>query len=331
MKRETSGTSGPDPGRADAPRGTSAWDIGSTSGAAEKLVVDHLHISYYTSRTDSHLTAVEDVSFTAKEREFVTLIGPSGCGKSTVLKAIAGVLPYQGGRLLLDGEPVVGPGVERAVVFQSASLLPWRTALGNVAYGLELHNVPKDEARRKAADMLTLVGLEGYGRLYPNELSGGMQQRVNLARALAVDPELVLMDEPFSALDAQTREVLGYETLRIWEETGSTAVFVTHQIDEAVFLSDRVVVLSAGPRSQVAEILPISLPRPRTAEMTEEPEFVEAVAHIRGLVRGSRASARTAQDMRMTKELEQITAAEQLQSGHGRSGAGPGRGGRVGR
>ena len=296
-------------------------------GGPDKLVVDQLRVSYYTDRTDEHYTAIRDVSFTVKEREFLTLIGPSGCGKSTVLKVVAGVLPYQGGRLLLDGQPVVGPGSDRAVVFQAASLLPWRSALGNVAYGLEVRKVPKEEARKKAMDMLAMVGLEGHERNFPNELSGGMQQRVNLARALAVDPELVLMDEPFSALDAQTRETLGQETLRIWEETGATALFVTHQIDEAVFLSDRVVILSAGPSSTVAEIMTIDLPRPRTEEMKDDPVFIEAVAHIRGLVRGSRASARLAEDLRMTKDLERITSGQPAPS-YTTAGRDPGGGGR---
>lgn len=293
-----------------------------TSTIEDKLVVDHLTVSYYTDRTDENYCAVQDVSFTVREHEFVTVIGPSGCGKSTLLKVVAGVLPYQGGRLLLDGKPVVGPGSDRAVVFQSASLLPWRSVLGNVAYGLELRKVPKEKARKKAAEMLALVGLANYQRQYPNELSGGMQQRVNLARALAVDPELVLMDEPFSALDAQTRETLGYETLRIWEETGATAMFVTHQIDEAVFLSDRVVVLSPGPGSVVADIVTIELPRPRTEDMKEDPAFIEPVAHIRGLVRGSRASARIAQDLRITKDLEHITSVKPAYTTAGQPGGG---------
>jgi NitT/TauT family transport system ATP-binding protein len=269
---------------------------------ADKLVVENLSVYYYTERTGEHFCAVKDVSFSVADHEFLTLIGPSGCGKSTVLKVVAGVMPFQSGRMMLDGNPVLGPGRERAVVFQSAALLPWRTALGNVAYGLELRKVPKAQARRKAAEMLDLVGLRGSEKKYPAELSGGMQQRVNLARALAVDPELVLMDEPFSALDAQTREVMGGETQRIWHETQSTVLFVTHQIDEAVYLSDRVVVLSTGPGT-VSEILTIDLPRPRTDAMKEDPRFVEPVARIRALVRGSRASARLAEDMWMEKEL----------------------------
>lgn len=268
----------------------------------DKLLVENLRISYYTERTDEHFCAVEDVTFSVKEREFVTLIGPSGCGKSTVLKAIAGVVRYDGGKLLLDGKPVTGPGRDRAVVFQSASLLPWRTALGNVAYGLELRKVPKNEARQRAMTILELVGLRGFEKRYPNMLSGGMQQRVNIARALATDPELVLMDEPFSALDAQTRETLGYETLRIWSETGSTALFVTHQIDEAVFLSDRVVVLTAGPGSVVADIVTVDLPRPRTEEMKEDHRFLEPVSYVRGLVRGTRG-ARLSKPKPVTQKL----------------------------
>jgi NitT/TauT family transport system ATP-binding protein len=299
------------------------WESGAGAGArADKLVVEDLSVYYYTERTGEHHCAVKDVSFTVAEHEFLTLIGPSGCGKSTVLKVVAGVVPYQSGRMMLDDQPVRGPGRERAVVFQSASLLPWRTALGNAAYGLELRNAPKGEARRKAAEMLALVGLKGSEKKYPAELSGGMQQRVNLARALAIDPELVLMDEPFSALDAQTREVLGSETQRIWQETQSTVLFVTHQIDEAVYLSDRVVVLSPGPGT-VSDILTIDLPRPRTDEMKEDPRFLEPVARIRALVRGSRASARMALDLRMEQELEKFTVSRSEYTTPRRAGTQP--------
>jgi NitT/TauT family transport system ATP-binding protein len=271
-----------------------------------KLAVENLRIEYYTERTGETSCAVRDVSFSVGANEFVTIIGPSGCGKSTALKAIAGLIPHQGGRLLIDGVPVKGPGRDRAVVFQSPALLPWRSALSNVAYGLELRKVDKRKARERAMEMLQLVGLEGAEKKYPSELSGGMQQRVNLARALAIDPELVLLDEPFSALDAQTREVMGYEVLRIWHETQSTAIFVTHQIDEAVLLSDRVVVLSTGPGSVVSEILTVDLPRPRTEEMKELAKFLELTARIRGLVRGSRASTKLADELRMTSELSEI-------------------------
>lgn len=210
-----------------------------------KLIVRNLSISYTLQRQATFVHALQQVNLTVSAGEFVTLVGPSGCGKSTLLHAVAGLLPNYTGEILIDDQPIHGPGRERAMVFQAPALLPWRTVTGNVTYGLELHGLPQRQARQRAQPWIELVGLGGFAESYPRELSGGMQQRVNLARALAVQPELLLFDEPLSALDAQTREVMQVELQRIWLETRCSALYVTHQIDEAIFLADKVVVLSA--------------------------------------------------------------------------------------
>jgi NitT/TauT family transport system ATP-binding protein len=250
-----------------------------------KLVAEHVGIEYRVKRTGEYLQAVRDVSLQIKPQEFVCIVGPSGCGKSTFLNAVAGLLPHNKGQLILDGTKISGPGKDRAVVFQSPALLPWRTIVDNVKYGLELCGTEASVMQERAMSMIKLVGLSGHEHNYPNELSGGMQQRVNLARALASDPELLLLDEPFSALDAQTREVMQNELLRIWQETKKTALFITHQIDEAVFLADRVIVLSKGPGSVVSADMEIRLPRPRTEAMKSEPEFLSKVSEIREIIR----------------------------------------------
>lgn len=183
------------------------------------LAVEHLTVAYTMQRTRLNLTAVQDVSFAAASGEFVAMIGPSGCGKTTLLNAIAGLTPPQAGAICVDGRPVRGPGHERAMVFQAPALLPWRTVVSNVAYGLELQGMPKPQAARVARDYLGVVGLRDFAESYPRELSGGMQQRANLARALSIQPQLLLCDEPLAALDAQTREYMQAELQRIWLES----------------------------------------------------------------------------------------------------------------
>lgn len=231
--------------------------------------------------------AVGDVSFSVDANEFTCVVGPSGCGKSSILLAAAGLVPIETGELTVDGRPIDGPAADRAVVFQSASLFPWRTALANISYGLEMRKVPKREARQRAMEMTRLVGLATFEDRYPHELSGGMQQRANLARALATDPKLLLMDEPFAALDAQTREVMQAELLRVWEQMQKSVLFITHQIDEAVFLGDRVVVLSKGPNTTVREIVEVPFARPRAESLKRTPEFAQLVDHIWSLIRNS--------------------------------------------
>jgi NitT/TauT family transport system ATP-binding protein len=237
---------------------------------------------------DRILHVLGDVSFDVRQGEVVSLIGESGCGKTTLLKIIQGLIRLDGGTILVDGVPVTKPGRDRGFVFQHASLLPWRSALHNVEFGLELHGIPAAERTERARKLLALVGLGHAADQYPHQLSGGMQQRIGLARALAIDPAILLMDEPFSALDAQTREVLQAELLRIHAETAKTTLFVTHDLDEAIYLSDRVVVLAARPGRVVAEIaIPFARPRPELPELRGNPVFQEIRTRIWSLIRRS--------------------------------------------
>lgn len=252
----------------------------------KKLEARNLCLSYTSERTGGQVEALRDLSFSLAPGEFVSVVGPSGCGKSTLLSIIDGLLPATSGDIFVDGKRVSEPGRDRAMVFQEASLLPWRSVLQNITFGLECHHVRGQEAKERAMDLIRLVGLEGFADAYPYELSGGMQQRVNLARALAVAPELLLMDEPFAALDAQTREVMQAELLRVWESAHKTVLFVTHQIDEAIYLSDRVIVLSSRP-GQIAEIVTPTLPRPRSLPMKHLPEFHALVEKVWALVQNN--------------------------------------------
>jgi NitT/TauT family transport system ATP-binding protein len=213
------------------------------------------------------------------EGEFLSIVGPSGCGKSTFLNVLLGLIKADSGDLQIHGKPITGPGTDRAMVFQEFGLLPWRTAASNIELGLELKKVPADKRRAVAGRLINLVGLAGFEEHYPHELSGGMKQRVGLARALATDPEVLLMDEPFAALDAQTRDLMQAELLRVWRETRKTVLFVTHQIDEAIYLSDRVMVMSKRP-GHAKKTFVIGLPRPRNYEMRVTPEFNELKLEI---------------------------------------------------
>ena len=210
---------------------------------------------------DSRLV-LDDVSLEIHEGEFLCILGPSGCGKTTLLNMIAGIVPIAEGEITIDGRAVTGPGPERAYVFQEHALFPWMTVQDNVAFGLESRGRPREQARALARDLLGALGLGDFADYYPRRISGGMKQRVNLARALAVDPEIVLMDEPFAALDAQTRFTLHGELLGIWETLRKTIIFITHNIDEAMYLADRIVVLSHRP-GRIKEIAEVRLPRPR--------------------------------------------------------------------
>jgi len=229
------------------------------------------------------LQVIKDVSFTVRDGEFVAIVGPSGCGKTTFLRVLDGLAAADGGSIALDGRPIAGPGPDRGFVFQSDSLLPWRTVAGNIGFGLELQRRDRATARRMVSDLVRLVGLEGFERYYPHQLSGGMRQRVNLARALAIDPGVLLMDEPFAALDAQTRELMQAELLRIWAEAHKTVVFITHQIDEAVYLADRVVVFSARP-SVVKATISVDIPRPRPLSAKRQPAMLSRVDEIWRLI-----------------------------------------------
>lgn len=254
------------------------------------LSVEQLTVTYTMARTGKALTAVQDVSVDVAPGEFVALIGPSGCGKTTVLNAVAGLQPVSCGRIRVGGVAVSGPGRDRAMVFQAPALLPWRSVVGNVAYGLELQGIKRSVAQAAARRYIELVGLHGFEESYPHELSGGMQQRANLARALAVEPQVLLFDEPLAALDAQTRELMQLELQRVWMERKVTALFVTHQIDEAVLLADRVLVMSAAPGRILANIsVPLSRPRQQLDRST--PTFVELEQRIRRALADAAASS----------------------------------------
>ena len=232
------------------------------------------------------LNVLGGVSFDVPQGEIVSLIGESGCGKTTLLRIVQGLIRMDSGAVLVDGVSVSKPGRDRGFVFQQATLLPWRSARANVEFGLELQGMAKPERARRARELLELVGLGHAADQFPHQLSGGMQQRIGLARALAIDPELLLMDEPFSALDAQTREVLQSELLRIHSETGKTTLFVTHDLDEAIYLSDRIVVLAAKP-GRVKRIIevPFQHPRPELPELRGDPVFQEIRAEMWNLIR----------------------------------------------
>jgi len=223
--------------------------------------------------------ALQAFDIEVNEGEFLSIVGPSGCGKSTFLNILLGLIRPDAGEVSLHGKPITGPGTDRAMVFQEFGLLPWRTAEHNIELGLELKKVPADKRRAAARRLIDLVGLAGFEGHYPHELSGGMKQRVGLARALATDPEVLLMDEPFAALDAQTRDLMQVELLRIWREARKTVLFVTHQIDEAIYLSDRVMVMSKRP-GRAKKLFTINLPRPREYEMRVTPQFNELKLEI---------------------------------------------------
>jgi len=229
------------------------------------------------------LQALQDINVAVARGEFLSVVGPSGCGKTTFLRILAGLEPASAGEVLLDGRAVRGPGTDRGFVFQSDNLLPWRTVYANAIIGREIAGQVGPAERRQTIELLKLVGLEGFANYHPRQLSGGMRQRVNLARALAIDPEILLMDEPFSSLDAQTREIMQTELMRIWEKGRKTVLFVTHQIDEAVFLSDRVLVFARRP-GRLRESVTIELLRPRGLAIKRTAEFVRYVDHIWRLI-----------------------------------------------
>jgi ABC-type nitrate/sulfonate/bicarbonate transport system ATPase subunit len=223
--------------------------------------------------------ALSDIDFEVRDNEFVTVIGPSGCGKTTLLRIIAGLIPYQQGEVRIDSRPVTGPGPERAVVFQNFALMPWADVLGNVTFGLEVRGVAKGESESRARELIKRVGLEGFERRLPKELSGGMQQRVGLARALAVNPQILLMDEPFGALDEQTRRLLQEQLLQLWERERKTVVFITHSMEEAVMLGDRVMLMTPRP-GKVKEMIEVPLKRPRSRDVEKSPAFVEIKEYL---------------------------------------------------
>jgi NitT/TauT family transport system ATP-binding protein len=249
-----------------------------------KLDVRGVSLDHANDRTKMVLPVLRGIDLKVYEGELVCIVGPSGCGKTTLLNAVDGLIRTTGGQIMVDGRAISGPGPDRAMVFQHDSLFPWRTVLQNVMYGLDLQGkLPKAERRERAGKLVELVGLAGFAEHYPHELSGGMRQRVNIARALVMNPKLLLLDEPFAALDAQTREFMQVELLKILARAKTTALFITHQINEAVFLSNRVVVMSARP-ARIKEIIDIDLPPARTLAMKHEPSFLALEQRIWRLI-----------------------------------------------
>lgn len=245
----------------------------------------NLTVEYDQVHKKSRLVALWDVSIQIKSGEFVAIVGPSGCGKTTFINTIAGLIRPSSGSVLLDGKQITGPGPERAMVFQEYALLPWRTVWANVQFGLELQGKLSGDSNGTIQQQIDKVGLHGFEKAYPHELSGGMRQRVGLARALAVDPKVLLMDEPFAAVDAMTREVMQTELERIIAQTGQTVVFITHSIDEAIVLADRVLVATTRP-GRIKEIVNVDLPRPRWQyDVKSHPSYVVLREKIWGLLK----------------------------------------------
>ena len=242
------------------------------------------HVSKVFEQKEQAITALEDTNFDVREGEFVTILGPSGCGKSTILKVIAGLTEPSSGYVMLNNQRINGPGADRGMVFQAYTLFPWLTVEENIGFGLQLKGMAKAQRQEIVQHYLELIGLNGFGAMYPNNLSGGMKLRVAIARALANDPEVLLMDEPFGALDAQTRTVMQELLLKVWEESHKTILFVTHDIDEAIFMGDRVYVMTARPGRLKAE-LPVPLPRPREFSIKTSPEFMRLKGEILELIR----------------------------------------------
>jgi len=245
--------------------------------------IDVKNVSKSFNRNGRTIQAIDGLNLSIQDGQFVSFVGASGCGKSTFLRMLDGLSPTTSGSIEISGVPVSRPGRDRAFVFQQDRMLPWRTVLDNVAFGLEVQGKKKKEARAAAMELLTVVGLARFANSHPGELSGGMRQRANLARAYAVEPKILLMDEPYAALDGQTREMMQAWLMETWETSKRTVLFVTHQIDEAVYLSDRVIVMTARPGRVKADIA-IDLPRPRTLAVKRTPEFSQYIDQIWSLI-----------------------------------------------
>lgn len=250
--------------------------------AAAHIVIDRVSHTYRPPH-GRPVTALDNVSLEVRDREFVALLGPSGCGKSTLLYLVGGFLPVEQGAIRVEDKPIDGPGPDRGIVFQHFALFPWKTVIQNVLYGLEKQGIARDERISRAREFIDLVGLTGFEDSYPSQLSGGMKQRAAIARTLAIDPHTLLMDEPFGALDAQTRSLMQAELLRIWQRSRKTVIFVTHDVQEAVFLAERIAVMSARP-GHIKEFVEIRLDKADPGLSRSQP-FVEMVDHVWSLVR----------------------------------------------
>lgn len=259
------------------------------------IEIDDITVSFVQGNEE--IDALSDISLNVQPGEFVSIVGPSGCGKSTLLNIVAGFIKPTHGEARLDGHPIEGPGADRGVVFQQYSLFPWMSVRKNVEFGLKMRGVSRSQRESKARTLLGLAGLLAFENHYPDQLSGGMKQRVGIVRALATSPQVMLMDEPFGALDSQTRVVMQEILTNMWQQLQLSVFFITHDIEESIFLSDKVYVMTARPGRIKAEI-PIPLPRPRTAEMTSSPEFLALYAKLKGLTREESLAA-------MGKELNE--------------------------
>ncbi|MFC5651868.1 ABC transporter ATP-binding protein [Paenibacillus solisilvae] len=273
-----------------------------------KISIQNVQKSFRVKRNLGHLkedsqpvSALQDINLDVQQGEFMVIVGPSGCGKSTLLDLLAGLTKPNSGQILLDGKPITGPNLDRGIVFQQYALFPWKTALANVEFGLETKGVGRKERREIALEYIKLVGLSGFENRYPHELSGGMKQRIAIARSLAYDPEVLLMDEPFAALDAQTRETLQSELLRIWEATKKTIIFITHGIEEAVYLGQRVAVMTSRP-GRIKKVIDIPFDA-RTSEedLRSNPEFVSLRHQVWDLLKDEVSRA---QEQEKSKSLE---------------------------
>ncbi|HKP57179.1 MAG TPA: ABC transporter ATP-binding protein [Polyangiales bacterium] len=249
------------------------------------VVLDVQKLGRSFQSDQGYVAALEDISFRAHRREFICVIGPSGCGKSTLIRILAGLDQPTSGQMLLDGKPVHGPGPDRGMVFQGYTLFPWRTVLENVMFGLEMRGLRRTAAEEEALEWVEIVGLRRFAHSYPHELSGGMKQRVAIARALANRPRILFMDEPFAALDAQTRAQMQSYLIQLWKQIDITVVFVTHDLEEAVYLADRILVLGAHP-GHIREMVEVALPRPRAREQMVSPLFLATKKHLEGLIHG---------------------------------------------
>jgi len=243
----------------------------------EKILIKDIgHVYKQQSKNKNPIKILEGINFEIDQGQFVSIVGPSGCGKSTLLHIIGGLIKPTSGRVFMGANQVTGPGKDRGVVFQGYALLPWRSVLSNVELGLEINKVPRKIRKELAREFLSLVGLSNFEKYYPSQLSGGMKQRAAIARALVYDPKILLMDEPFSALDAQTREILQTELLGIWSKTKKTIIFITHSVEEAVFLSDKVIVMGSHP-GRIIRNIPINLPYPRNRSLGEFQQIREKI------------------------------------------------------
>jgi NitT/TauT family transport system ATP-binding protein len=248
-----------------------------------KLKAINVSKTFTIPNSGQELNVLRDVSLEVQEGAFVSIVGPSGCGKTTFLRVVAGLIKATGGKVILDDIEVNEPDYNRGFVFQNSNLYPWGTVLKNILFGLEIQGLDSKASEVKVRELVKLVGLSGFENYYPYQISGGMQQRVNLARALAIEPEILLMDEPFASLDAQTRELMQMELLRISAETKKTVLFVTHQISEAIYLSDQVIVFEKNP-GRVKEVIPIDIPKPRFLHVKRTQQFLDYEDHIWGLI-----------------------------------------------